>query len=133
MFTTSTTVVEMLTQITRAATTWHFAVFAYCFMPDHLHLLVEGRFDESDLRGFAHAVKQRTSYSYSRLQGEPLWQTGYYEHLVRNDIATGDAARYILANPVRARLAEEPSAYPFSGSLVYDSRQLLDLWQPGTP
>jgi REP element-mobilizing transposase RayT len=31
------------TQIERAATALQFAVIAYCFMPDHVHLLVEVR------------------------------------------------------------------------------------------
>jgi len=35
-----------------AATTRSFAVHAYCFMPDHLHLLVEGLDGESDFLNF---------------------------------------------------------------------------------
>jgi putative transposase len=35
-------------QILRAAAYERFAVVAYCFMPDHAHLLVEGQCDSSD-------------------------------------------------------------------------------------
>jgi putative transposase len=34
-------------QILRAAEQRLFAILAYCFMPDHLHLLVEGLLEES--------------------------------------------------------------------------------------
>jgi len=45
-------------QILRAATEQAFAVVAYCFMPDHLHLLVEGQSDGSDCRRFICRAKQ---------------------------------------------------------------------------
>jgi putative transposase len=103
-------------------------------MPDHLHLLVEALSDASDLIAFVHAMKQRTAYEYRRrLQGGPLWQKGYFEHVVRDDESTKTQARYILENPVRAGLMTEPLEYPFSGSLVFTREELVDLWREGTP
>jgi hypothetical protein len=52
---------------------------------------------------------------------------------VRDDEATLDIARYVLANPVRAGLVVEPRDYPFSGSLVFSRQQLDELWHEGTP
>jgi putative transposase len=119
---------EALEAIVRVAASEQFAVIAYCFMPDHLHLLVEGETDGSNLITFAHQVKQHTEFSYRRRSRRRLWQRGYYEHAVRNHEATLAVARYILANPVRAGLVLEPRDYPFSGSLILDRRQLEDLW-----
>ena len=100
-------------------------------MPDHLHLLVEGTSDAANLVAFAHGLKQRTAYRYRRGHDEALWQKGYYEHVIRDDEATLDVARYILANPVRAGLVLEPHDHPFSGSLTFDRQQLDELWQSG--
>jgi putative transposase len=118
----------MLEQISRAAADWSFVVLAYCFMPDHLHLLVEAHAENADLLKFAHAVKQRTGYAYRQLSTGPLWQQGYFEHVLRDDELTPVVARYILANPVSAGLCSEPRHYPFSGSLAWSKEQLDDLW-----
>ncbi len=118
----------MVAQISRAARAWRFAVLAYCFMPDHLHLLVEAVAEDADLVKFAHAVKQRTGYEYRRVSTDWLWQKGYFEHVLRDDEGTPIVARYILANPVRAGLCTEPADYAFAGSLVWSKQQLNDLW-----
>jgi putative transposase len=54
VFTSWTVVTPTLSQILRVAEREGFAVLAYCFMPDHLHLLVEGRRDDANLRRFVH-------------------------------------------------------------------------------
>src|SRR5687768_2062314 len=55
------------------------AILAYCLMPDHIHLLVEGTTHHSDLRRFAKLAKQRSGATFARTSGTPLWQEGYYE------------------------------------------------------
>src|SRR5262249_31793266 len=119
---------RMLDQVSHAARDWKFAVPAYCFMPDHLHVLASGINDDSDLIRFAHAVKRRTGYEYRRLSANDLWQKGYFEHVLRDDEVTEIVMRYILANPVRAGLCTAPKDYPFSGSLEWTKDQLQDLW-----
>ena len=104
-----------------------------CFMPDHLHLLVEGQSESSDLIRFAYLAKQRSAFTYRRLCKGCLWQKGYFEHVLRDDEITQVTAKYILENPVRGQLVDEPADCPFSGSLVYSQKQLLDLWCGGTP
>jgi len=132
-FTIPTIVAEALEQISVAAKACGFEILAYCFMPDHLHLLVEGQSDDSDLVKFANLLKQRTSFAYRRHERNHLWQKGYFEHVVRDDEMTQTIAKYVLENPVRAGLVKEPLEYPFSGSLVFSKQQLLDLWHEGTP
>jgi putative transposase len=132
VFTVSSVVERSLMQISRAAADHQFSVFAYCFMPDHLHLVVEAGSDCSSLTAFSHALKQRTGAEYQRGCDETLWQKGHYEHVIRNDEATIEIAKYVFANPVRAGLVREPADYPFSGSLVLERRQLEELWQCGT-
>ncbi len=57
-FTDPAVVDLVLSQISRAASEQAFAVIAYCFMPDHLHLLVEGRSEDADARRFIARAKQ---------------------------------------------------------------------------
>jgi REP-associated tyrosine transposase len=102
-------------------------VIAYCFMPDHLHVLVEGRAPRSDLIVCATAFRQRSGYSYKRLCGTRLWQEGYFDRVLRDEENTIDVVRNMLANPMRAGLCADPRLYPFSGSGRYAIRDLL-MW-----
>jgi putative transposase len=91
-----------------------FHVFAYCFMPDHLHVLVAG--DQwSDLKRFAQHFKQMSGYYHKKATGEMLWQPSFWDHVLRSEEALVDVARYIWGNPVRAGLAESWRDYGFSG------------------
>ncbi|MDD4904307.1 MAG: transposase [Candidatus Bipolaricaulis sp.] len=89
-------------------------LYAYCVMPDHVHVLVVPRGGGNVIR-FVQAVKSRTAHIYSSLGGtEKLWQRGFYDRIVRKEEDIAHLAEYILANPVRAGVAEDASAYPFS-------------------
>jgi REP element-mobilizing transposase RayT len=91
---------------------------AYCVMPDHVHVLLVLRDGASVIR-FIQAVKSRTTRAYWALGGEgKLWQRGFYDHIVRREESVSRIAEYIFANPVRAGLAENASAYPFSRSFL---------------
>src|SRR5687768_9442035 len=43
-----------------------FDVLVYCFMPDHLHLLVESLKDHANLLKFVQRFKQLTSFEYKK-------------------------------------------------------------------
>jgi putative transposase len=93
-----------------------FAVLAYCFMPDHVHLVIEGLTDTADLARFAKMAKQRAGAAFAMATGGPLWQEGYYEHVLRADEDVKRVIRYVLANPVRGELVASPEEYPYLGS-----------------
>ena len=112
-------------QLLRTANEQKFAVIAYCFMPDHLHLLIEGTSDDSDGKRFMKAFKQYSGYYYAKMRRGRLWQRYGFEHILRDDEATVEVVRYILRNPVRAGLAASVEEYPFVGSLAYKLKNLL--------
>jgi len=116
----------VLEQILRSATENEFAIVAYCFMPDHLHLLVEGLSDRSNGLLFIDRAKQYSGYYFKKAFRTKLWQRYGFEHTLRNDEATLSVARYILENPLRAGLVERVQDYPFLGSLMYSLEQILD-------
>ena len=121
-----------LQQILRAATENRFAILAYCFMPDHLHLLVEGDSDDSDCRRFIKSSKQYSRFYYSKACAQQLWQRYGYERVLRNDEATLDVARYILNNPLRAGLVGDVREHPFVGSERYTIEEILEAASDAT-
>jgi len=129
LFLTSDSVDEVRRQFLRAEHDERFAVLAYCFMPDHVHLLVEGKSDDSDCRRFISRAKQLSGFRYKRQFGEPLWQRYGYERTLRSEEATLSVARYILENPVRAGLVRSAAEYPFLGSSVYTVGQIMEAVQ----
>lgn len=116
-------------QILRAAGQDGYIVVAYCIMPNHMHLLVEGDDDCSSLSDFAKRAKQYSGFHGKKIIGAPVWQTGYFERVLRETEDTRTVVAYILDNPVRRGLVEDARDYPLSGSGLYAMSDLLDLVQ----
>jgi putative transposase len=114
------------TQILRAADDGQFAIVVDCFMPDHLHLLVEGESEIADVRRFIARAKQFSGFYYSKQFHKTLWQRYGYERVLRHEEDTLGVARYILENPVRGGLGQSPQDYEFSCSTRYSVREILD-------
>ena len=108
------------------AAKFRFALIAYALMPDHVHLLPLGECDDSDLEAFIRSWNTQTGYAWRRRGGSKLWQEGYFERVIRNDVNLYLAARYIVMNPVRAGLVENPTQYEFCGSTRYKIEDFLD-------
>jgi len=64
VFVTDAMVSGHLEILGRASSDHAFDVVAYCYMPDHVHLLIAGSKSESDLIAFIKAYKQTTGYRY---------------------------------------------------------------------
>ncbi len=126
VFRSPTTVEDVLLQIRRSATDEEFVLVAYCFMPDHVHLLAEGISEASDLRRFVTLFKQRSGYRYGRTTSRRLWEVGYYDHVLRDEESTAKVVSYILHNPVKAGLVQRPQDYPYAGSDVFTLQDLLE-------
>ena len=101
-----------------------FKNYAYCFMPDHLHLLLKGE-ENADLIKMVKQFKQLTGYYFKKDTGNPLWQKSYYDHILRKEEDVLAVVRYILENPTRKGLVKQPEEYPFSGSLEFG----VDIFQ----
>ena len=128
LFTQAALVSNIVDQLMRNADHFEFAVLAYVLMPDHAHVLAEAESEHSDFTGFVKRFKQTTGFAYRQQTGQPLWQHGYHQRVLRSDEATEAVVRYILENPVRARLSTELGQYPFAGSSRYDLEALKTAW-----
>lgn len=133
-FSNPTRVAENLSLLTRHAQMSHFTISAYCFMPDHLHILTNGTQEDSSLLRFANAFKQDSAYSFKWQTGQRLWQKKFHDHILRANERWEAVAGYLWLNPVRVGLCERAEDWPYSGSLTVDWRRLLaigvDPWVP---
>ena len=113
VFKTGRAVDLVIRQLLRSANDEDFVVIAYCFMPDHLHLLVEGVAADANLTWFVRAFKQRSGFHWKAVFGGELWQRSYYERLLPAEEPTLEVARYLLTKPVGAGTTVGPlSARP---------------------
>ena len=115
----------VVAQIRRTARARSFAITAYCVMPDHVHLLLEGRSTSADVRGFVKQLKQGTGQRFAHQRGRSLWQEGYYDRVLRPTESAAMVARYIIENPVRAGLVTSALDYPYSGSDLWPLAEIL--------
>ena len=89
-------------------------------MPDHIHLIIRGKENESDIKKCLKLFKQYTGYLYSKKHGLKLWKKDYYDRIIRNRRELKNHIRYILLNPVKAELIDDWRNYKFMVSQVYD-------------
>jgi putative transposase len=98
------------------AASYGFLLHAYCVMPDHLHLLVQGSHLHSDLLELMRVFKLRTAFEFRQSSSRTLWEMSFYDHILRSSDSIEDVACYIWWNPVRKHLCSSPQEFPFTGS-----------------
>ena len=94
-----------------------FLLHEFVVMPDHIHLILtpDGKIP---LERGAQFIKGGFSHRCSKeraIQGE-IWQRGFTNHRIRDDVDYERHREYIHMNPVRAGLAKSPADYPYSSA-----------------
>ncbi|WP_027967629.1 REP-associated tyrosine transposase [Halomonas halocynthiae] len=79
---------------------------AYVIMPDHIHWLINLH---QGLSEATRKYKARVSWDL----GSGIWQRGFHDHALRKEENIRETARYIIANPVRAKLVDNINDYPY--------------------
>ena len=59
----------------------------------------------------AKAISSRAMNRIKNTSGRN-WQSGFHDHAVRDEESLRGIARYVVANPVRARLVDSVRKYP---------------------
>lgn len=72
----------------------------YLFMPDHLHLILKGENEKSDVIKCIDMFKQKTGFWFYKNSNHSEWQKDYHDHIIRNDEDLKKHIYYILNNPV---------------------------------
>ena len=85
---------------------------AVVLMPDHLHWLLIPKAGALNIA--MQRTKSRSAISVNRALGRrgQVWQKGYHDRALRREEDLLSAARYIVANPLRAGIANSLAEYP---------------------
>jgi putative transposase len=126
-FADNSIVTDVLSELKIEADKSNFSVYAYCFMPDHLHLLLIGG-EGTNLRIFLKAFKQKTGYYFKRKNNKELWQRSYYDHVLRKREDINSVAGYIFENPLRKKMTDDIRKYAYSGSFVFDINEFYEVY-----
>lgn len=99
------------------------AIWAYCLMPNHVHVIIVPS-DPDGLRAtFAYAHRRYTGFINARHRWTGhLWQ-GRFGAVAMDEAHLIAAARYVALNPVRARLAERAEEWEWSSTRAHLARQ----------
>ena len=100
----------------RACTRFLVRCWAWCLMPNHVHLVLEPR-DESGLSGAVSEAHQRYTRAVNAREGWTgfLWQ-GRFGSCAMDEYHARAAVRYVELNPVAARLCRQAGDWPWSSA-----------------
>ena len=104
-----------------------YKLFAYCVMPNHIHLLLTPVWK---YRKLMQGVKGYTAYQVNQLQQQRdrvFWQDESYDHWPRDEAEFFRIIAYIENNPVAAGLCARPEDWPWS------SASKRSIWPLGEP
>jgi putative transposase len=91
-------------------------VWAYCLMPNHVHLILVPATVEALARAVGEAHRRYTGGVNRRLGWTGhLWQGRFASYPLEGDYLV-NAVRYVERNPVRAGLVEQAWDYPWSSA-----------------
>lgn len=96
----------------------NIAVGRYVIMPEHIHLFVCGP-DDFVLGSWVGSLKQALARAMGHTRSvHPLWQRGFFDHLLRNNESYSQKWDYVRENPVRAGLVTNPESWRYAGEVV---------------
>jgi len=124
-FVEADTVTAFVAKLTEVATKNHCSVLIYCFMPDHVHLIIHGIDDAADAWQAMVDFKQKTGFWFARQHPEFCWQKDFHDHVIRADEDLGAQIRYIANNPVRKGLVSHWQEYAFTGSIGVNLKEIM--------
>ena len=94
-------------------------IWAYCLMPNHVHLVAVPENEHSLARAVGETHRRYTVRVNQREDWRGyLWQ-GRFSSFPLDEQYLHVAVRYVELNPVRAKLAREPWEYPWSSAKAH--------------
>ncbi len=100
--------------LSEAVSDCNWAVHAYCLMDNHYHLLIEtpdGNLSKG-MRQLNGVYTQRFNRQHGRVGH--VFQGRYKAIIVQKESYLLELARYVVLNPVRARMVRSPAEWPWS-------------------
>ena len=106
----------------------HYRLHAFVVMPDHIHLLLT---PETSLERAVGLIKG--GFAHRLASPHPVWQHSFTDHRIRDRTDFLTHRDYIHGNPVRARLCQLPTDYPFSSARTPESQHHPVVYSPHEP
>ena len=96
-------------------------------MPNHIHFVY--RRPKRPVGRICKDFKSYTGLMINRLLGEggPLWQRDFHDRYARDPGHFSNMGFYVLLNPVKAGLVDDPFEWEFSSIHAYDEGDKADL------
>ena len=97
-----------------------FNLIAYIFLPDHVHLLIDPGLN--NLSDILHRIKLSFGAMYRKRYGlgrGRIWQSRFWDHVIRNQDDMNVRINYIHYNPVKHGYAKDPFTYRHSSIHEY--------------
>jgi len=93
---------------------FNWQVHAYCLMTNHYHLLVET--PDGNLSKGMRQLNGVYTQRFNRICGRTghVFQGRYKAILIQKEVYLLEVARYVVLNPVRARMVRTPAEWPWS-------------------
>ncbi len=91
---------------------------AYCLMPDHVHLVWMGLRRDSDQRNGMAFLRTYLEPALAPAKFQPQPHDSVLRQAEREHGAFARVCFYLLANPVRAGLVDQPELWSFCGCVV---------------
>jgi putative transposase len=97
-----------------------FSIVASVIIPNHLHMIWTLPENDSNFSTRWRLIKSYfTRHWRDSGSREPVWQPRFWEHLIRDDVDLGRHIEYIHYNPVKHRLTNSLSDWPYSSFLKF--------------
>ena len=98
-----------------------FQVYAWCLMPNHLHLLLRESKESEPIEKIMRRLGTWYVYHCNRRyeRSSPLLEGRYKSEAVEDDSCFMTVLRYIHRNPVKAGMVSSPELYPSSSYASY--------------
>ncbi len=124
---------QYLQRLRMAAQKFGLHVWGYCLMSNHIHLIAVPQREDSLAKaiGLAHARHSRHINAAHGWTGH-LWASRFFS-VALDDAHLWTAIRYVELNPVRARLATEAEAWPWSSAPAHALAQSDPVLTPDRP
>ena len=93
-----------------------YDLIAFTIMPNHVHLVVRYTNTEKPFYEIMKSIKLYSARHANVLLGRrgQFWQPESYDHVIRNDEEYRNVIKYVLNNPVKAKLIEHWKSWKFS-------------------
>jgi putative transposase len=106
---------------------YKFKLFAFCLMPNHVHLIIEVK-DPIKLNKIMRGINlSYTLYFNTKYQKVGhLWQDRFKSKVIEKDSYLLECINYIEVNPIRASLISQICEYPWSSHNFRGKNNILD-------